>query len=148
MLRYAAQKISHLKKITTLVLAGCTPAPAYLFVRNTTGGAVIVSIGMQRRKQPRRLRFSPKLLRPLRASIAKMQDSLAMTRTPAGITFRLPANSTVGLGYYFGLSKNIVATLRLQRADSTVQLLDSLALTQAVHYSYKIGGPCAWYDIQ
>jgi hypothetical protein len=140
--------------VRTLSLVAALPALSgcsflvWAFMRNTSESAVLVKIAWKypNQKLPDFLPYSPKLLTPKPGNIKLLRDSLPVTNTAATASFRLPPYATVLVGSGYNQFQDF-KVLRLHRADSSVQLLDSTQLVKAIK-GKMIGGVRFWYDIQ
>ena len=122
------------------------------FVRNLSDRPVFVKLirksfhGRYPQEPVNFLLYSPTLLAPKWSSTKQLHDSLPVVSTAAAISFRLPPHAIVevsaGVNYFQPFKE-----LCLQWADSSVQVLDSTQLAQAIHVK-TLGGARIWYDIQ
>jgi hypothetical protein len=143
--------ISLVKTLSLVValpaLSGCSFL-VWTFMRNTSESAVLVKISWKypNQKLPDFLSYLPKLLTPKPENMKLLCDSLPTTNTATTTTFRLPPHATVLVGDGYNQFQSF-QSLRLQRVDSSVQLLDSTQLVNALK-SKMIGGARLWYDIE
>ena len=131
------------------LLSGCSFFGA-TFIRNLTNGPVAVQVKLAWEPTQSYLFHSasylPVLLSPEWRNARRMTDSLPVTVTATTIAFRLPARSIVLVDAGLNRLGNL-ESLRLQLADSSVQVLDSTQLARAIQVR-MLGGPRAWYDIK
>ncbi len=131
--------------------AGCVVVRT-IYMRNTSASTVKVLLVKKREwhsflgVRRNHLRYASRLLPRKHASIAKLNDSLPVIATDTSFSFRLPAHSTVLIGGGQVSPFTEFKTLRLQRADSSVQILDSTRLARSFHLKPFNGGSF-WYDI-
>ena len=128
-------------------LSGCS-FYVCAFMRNTSESGVLVKLTWKysNQKMPSFLPYSPKLLAPKWKNIKLLRDSLPATVTATTISFKIPPHATVLVGSGANQFQPFKA-LRLQRADSSVQVLDSTQLVEAFQLKMT-GGAHLWYDIQ
>ncbi len=132
-------------------LSGCVVVRT-IYMRNTSASAVKVWIVKKRNwhscmgVKRNHLRYASRLLPRKHASIAKLNDSLPVIATDTSFSFRLPAHATVLIGGGQVSPFTEFKALRLQRVDSSVQILDSTHLARSFRFKPFNGGSF-WYDI-
>jgi hypothetical protein len=130
--------------------SGCVVVSA-IYMRNTSASTVEVLVIRKRgrhsvlEKKPSHFRYASRVLPRKQASIVELNDTLPVIATDTSFSFHLPAYSTVCIGGGQTSPFNEFKALRLQRADSSVQTIDSTHLTRSFHF--KIFSGSFWYDI-
>ncbi|MBF9143794.1 hypothetical protein [Hymenobacter properus] len=147
------------------------PVVVWLTGPGETVGGVFRAPGQYRRGYRNTLLYAPTLVRPTLKNVDRMHDSLAVSSGGgATIKFTVPAHATVWLGVYnrwgkqafrpelnnrrqarVGLgnagSVGLRPELKLQRADSSIAVLNGAALAKVAHTSFAGANRRLWLDI-